>query len=283
MKRLLAVFTIIILSLSACTQADDPWQYLLKDGSLEQWDTYLAPTNETFEELGTEWHEQVDKEHHVGLNTDPVGVFSTVDKDGEQVLRISGEIFGGIVSKEAFGNYHLVLEYAWGEKKFGPRADKVRNSGLLYHSNGDFGAALNSWLPSHECQMMHDDAGSWYGIGGAAMKAEAVQNEEETYVWTTGAELVEFGKGNWKLQHGSNAENPLGQWNKMELYVVGDEAVHIVNGKTALVVKETTLKNADGEFVPVTSGKIQIQSEGAELFIKSMKLMPIEQIPADVL
>jgi hypothetical protein len=46
-------------------------------------------------------------------------------------------------------------------------------------------------------------------------------------------------------------------------------AVHVVNGVTVMVNNNTGVFN-DGIIEPLTSGKIQIQSEGAELFIRSI-------------
>ena len=38
-----------------------------------------------------------------------------------------------------------------------------------------------------------------------------------------------------------------------------------------------------GEELPLTKGKIQLQSEGAEVFYRDIKIEPIEEIPADLL
>ncbi len=47
---------------------------------------------------------------------------------------ISGEIFGGISTKEEFENYHLKMEFKWGEKRYEPRLNKRRDSGIHYHA-----------------------------------------------------------------------------------------------------------------------------------------------------
>src|SRR5262245_56728342 len=73
----------------------------------------------------------------LGVNNDPQNVFTV--KDG--VLRISGETWGGIVSEKEYANYHLTVEFKWGEKTFGTRADKARDSGILLHCVGEDGAA----------------------------------------------------------------------------------------------------------------------------------------------
>ncbi len=39
----------------------------------------------------------------------------------------------------------------------------------------------------------------------------------------------------------------------------------------------------DGTVEPLTKGKIQLQSEGGELFIRNMKIRPIDQIPSKLL
>jgi hypothetical protein len=49
------------------------------------------------------------------------------------------------------------------------------------------------------------------------------------------------------------------------------------------MVNNKTSKWENGKAVPLTSGKIQLQSEGAELFIKSIKIKNIDKIPDEVL
>src|SRR5215218_2998154 len=48
---------------------------------------------------------------------DPNGVFTV--KDG--VLRISGQDFGGLATGGNFRDYHLIVEWRWGEKTWPPR------------------------------------------------------------------------------------------------------------------------------------------------------------------
>jgi len=36
----------------------------------------------------------------------------------------------------------------------------------------------------------------------------------------------------------------------------------------------------NGQVIPLTKGKIQLQSEGAELFYKDIKIQAIEKLPA---
>ena len=67
----------------------------------------------------------------MGLNNDPLKVFSVKEIDGESILCITGEIYGGLTTRQEFENYHLSLQFRWGDKKWAPRENKKRDSGLL--------------------------------------------------------------------------------------------------------------------------------------------------------
>ena len=107
----------------ACKNQETPWQSLFNGNNLDGWETYVGPVEEGATPLG--------------LNNDTLNLFSVVDMDGQKVMRISGEVNASIATKEAFENYHLVMEMKWGDEVF-----TKRNSGLLYHSYGDFGVGL---------------------------------------------------------------------------------------------------------------------------------------------
>lgn len=70
------------------------WKILFNGEDLTGWDTYLGmPYKE-----GLNYGKQKEREDYnpFGLNNDPLSVFSVVEEDGEKVLRISGEVWGGI-------------------------------------------------------------------------------------------------------------------------------------------------------------------------------------------
>src|SRR6266542_5504594 len=54
----------------------------------------------------------------IGKNKDEKGVFTV--KDG--AIRVSGEVYGCFTTEREFENYHLVVEFKWGEKTWGNRA-----------------------------------------------------------------------------------------------------------------------------------------------------------------
>src|SRR3954468_11638674 len=57
---------------------------------------------------------------------DPEHVFTV--RDG--MIRVSGEDWGGFATGGNFRDYHLVVEWKWGEATWGPRKDKARDSGI---------------------------------------------------------------------------------------------------------------------------------------------------------
>ena len=97
-------------------QSQAEWQTLFDGTSLNQWDTYLGP-----EILPGVSSEDRLTQPRLGLNNDTVGVFKIIDLEGEKVLRISGEIWGGISTKQEFENYHVQLQFKWGKLKWFPR------------------------------------------------------------------------------------------------------------------------------------------------------------------
>ena len=78
-----------------------------------------------------------------------------------------------------------------------------------------------------------------------------------------------------------DAEKPTGEWNTLDLYCFGDTAVHLMNGKVVMVLYKSRRPAASGGFEPLKRGKIQIQSEGAEIFYRNIRVLPIAQLPAE--
>jgi hypothetical protein len=71
-------------------------------------------------------------------------------------------------------------------------------------------------------------------------------------------------------------------WVTLEVYTVGQQAVHLVDGTVVLVLHNIRL-HENGTTRPLTSGKIQLQSEGSELFYRNIEMQSIKEIPAALL
>ncbi|MEM1445241.1 MAG: DUF1080 domain-containing protein [Planctomycetota bacterium] len=200
----------------------------------------------------------------IGLNRDPKQVFSTRQEHGEVLLHVTGEIYAGLSTFDEFENYHLSLQFRWGEKKWPPRLNKKRDSGLLYHAFGEHGAFWNVWLRCLEFQIQESDCGDFIGLAGP----KAFANNGETNELTGGYVSQTF-----------DAELPHGQWNTLELFTFGDQALHVVNGIPVMHLTET--QRADGE--SLTRGRIQLQSEAAEITYRRIRLRPIDAMPTHLL
>lgn len=209
-----------------------------------------------------------------GKNTDPNKVF-TVNKG---MIRISGEEFGCITSNEEFENYNITVFYKWGRITYAPRTEKARDSGLLLHSVGDDGGSDGTWMHSIECQIIEGGTGDFIVVGDGSRDFSitspvAPEKQGSSYVYKPGGNMVTINSGriNWYARdpgwkdvkgfRGANdIEKPVGKWNKL-VCVVKDAEIHIyLNG---------ILVNHAVDVKP-HRGRIQIQSEGAEIFIKQV-------------
>ncbi|MEN0051950.1 MAG: family 16 glycoside hydrolase, partial [Bacteroidota bacterium] len=75
-----------------------------------------------------------------------------------------------------------------------------------------------------------------------------------------------------------NHEKAHGEWNLLEVYTIGDRAVHVVNGKVVSALTNARYKEGDQEF-PLMGGKIQLQSEAAESYYKNVEIRFIADFP----
>jgi hypothetical protein len=270
---LLILFFFPVLAFLKVPQ-DDQWEFLFNGLDLRGWDTYLGPDLDD--------HGKFISGQPIGLNQDPHHVFTIVKSGDENLIRISGEKWGAISTVKSYENYHLRLQYKWGVLTWGQKKNKKRDSGLLYHSVGNYGADYGAWMRSQEFQIEETNTGDYWGVAGGMADIPAIKKSDSEYVYSLGGVMTNFREGG---PHGRrciknrNAENPGGEWNVLDLYCHGDTSVHVVNGKPVMILyHQKQMEN--GQPLPLTSGKIQIQSEGAEIFLKGIKIQSISQLPA---
>lgn len=263
MKKLSLLFTALsfVLFFTSC---EKPWQPLFNGENLDNWDKHLGTPLSGYEDLA--------------LTATTENVFTVVEENGEKLIRISGIVNGSLATRDTFANYHLQLVFKWGDE-----IHSKQNSGLLYHSFGDFGAALGTWMTNIECQLMHERLGDTYLMENTCCETK-VKEVEGGFMFAKDGEVKKFGRdfSGQGIKKGMDAENPVGEWNTVDLFCVGQTAVHVVNGQITMI-NNNTGKVENGEVIPLTSGKIQLQSEGAELFVKTIQIKPIKEIPAELL
>jgi len=230
---------------------------------------------------GTPQYDDVHNGTPIGLNKDPKGVF-TMEKEGqEDILHVSGEIYAGLTSKKEYGNYHLQLQFKWGEKKWAPRLNVQRDNGLLYHCTGPHGAFWNVWMRCLEFQIQENDMGDLFCLAGANSMASTKPTEDnKSYQFAKGGVFKGVGDkfGNYRNQRSAPNEKAHGEWNTLDLYTVGGAAVHVVNGEVNNVLKDAFLME-NGKQVPLERGFIQLQSEAAEGYFKQVRIRQIESFP----
>ena len=204
----------------------------------------------------------------------------------EPVLRISGEIYGCVFTRQEYGNYHLKLKVKWGTKKWVPRLDEPLDSGLLYNSQGECGVDYwRSWMLSQEFQVSEykdgNAMGDYWCIANSSLDIKAARpTPQDTLRYTPTAAPVKMGGGGpFFCRAAANYERPQGQWNELELINVNGQSVHIVNGHVVLAAANSGYL-VDGQRQPLTSGKIQLQSEAAEVFYKGIMIKPLAAMPA---
>jgi hypothetical protein len=272
------------IALFSCKIQEDDWTSLL-DFDLSQWDNYLSfsyPEYYVGEPLKDEDGNLIAP---IGLNRDQYDVFTVIEENNEPVLRISGEIYGCVFTKEEYANYHLRLKVKWGDKKWHPRKDKLKDSGILYHSIGPPGAeSWRSWMLSQEFQIMQGHFGDFWSQANSAIDIRAYIPE---YIMNPVADksqpFLSMGSGEaipGYCMRSANFENFEGEWNTVELICFENKSIHIVNGQVVMILRNSRYVK-DGESIPMIKGKIQIQSEAAEIFYKDIEIRNLESLPAE--
>ncbi len=199
----------------------------------------------------------------------------------------SPQPFGYIATKKLYSHYRLKLEYRWGDKKFQPRADAVRDSGLLYHVTEKEAV----WPQSIELQIQERDVGDIFTVHTRVHSTVDPKQipPDEPKQWG-GAQYLESERGG--VEHGIGGDwisriRKAGTyehegWNTIELIVNGDRAVHIINGQVNNRCSrfERPDPARPGEFLPLTEGRIALQAEGAEVFFRNIELTPLDPMAA---
>jgi len=255
----------LLLLACAAARADEPWRPLWNGKDLTGWQTYLGgrgPKRPLAEALG------VDK--------DPLRVFSVVTVDGAPALRVSGELWGALTTREEFSRYHFRVAWRWGTAKWPPRDRAPRDSGICYHSVGPYGAGSLVWMQSIEAQIMEGDSGSFYSVGGTVADVRA---DSAALTWQPGAPLL-IANGR-RIARAEDVERPAGRWNTSEVLAVPGMTAHVVNGRLVMVL-ENPRRIVEGRAIPLDRGRIQLQSEGAEIFFRDPEIRRLERMPEEI-
>ncbi len=214
-----------------------------------------------------------------GRNQDPKDVFTVANG----ILRITGEEWGCITSEKEFENYRLITEFKWEGKTHEPRKQKARDSGILIHSVGEDGGYSGTWMHSIEVQIIEGGSGDFIVVGDKSDKFSitshvAAEKQGGSFIYSPDGELATINSGriNWfgrdpewkdtlNFRGSEDVEHPVGEWNTLECIVKGNTITVVLNG-------EVVNKAID---VRQSKGRIQIQSEAAEILFRRIDLIAL--------
>lgn len=261
---------------------EEGWEVLI-DASLSKWDNYLSYQHQVGYDGTPPRDEQGEIIPPIGLNNPAYKVFTTLQEGPNTIIRNSGEYYGCLITKEEYDNYHFQLKYKWGEKKYAYRKDLLKDSGILYHSIGPMAAEFwRSWMLSQEFQIMEGHTGDFWSQANSAMDIRAYKPESnldpmahETQDYLP---ITMYGPyGNYCLRSG-NYEKAHDEWNTLDLFCFEGKSLHVVNGEVVMVLKNSRYIDEGGKNIPLTKGKIQLQSEAAEIYFKDIRIKKIEAL-----
>jgi hypothetical protein len=165
----------------------------------------------------------------------------SIDAEGNLICK--GRPNGYLRTVADYTNYVLKLEW-----RFSPVTQRPGNSGVLLRVVGPD----KVWPRSIEAQLQSGAAGDFWLIDNARLD--------------TPPDRIDPRVARHRLRTRTN-EKPIGEWNEYEITCDGGKVTLKVNGE---VLNEGT----DAEEVP---GKIALQSEGAEIHFRNIRLVPIQR------
>jgi len=220
MKNLFSCILILLIYVSAIAQSSIS-KSLFTPTNNGDWYTFLKNT---------------------GKNADPLKVFQYENN----VWHVSGQDFGYLITEKSYTNFHLTLDFKWGEKKFPPRENQKRDAGILYNAhlyNGD-----KIWPRSLEFQIQEGDCGDFWLTDSVSM---------------THADTITTKAPWFRVIKLKDTEKPHGEWNKVEVIVKDGKITHKMNGEIVNTGSNPSVK----------TGKIVLQSEGAEIYYRNIEVV----------
>jgi hypothetical protein len=219
---------------------------------------------------------------------DPKKIFTV--KDG--MLHISGDGYGGLITKKDYRDYHMVIEFKWGGKTWGKREDRARDSGVLIHCHGPDGGYGNTWMASIEAQIIEGGVGDILVLTGKDPKTGATlptsltttikKDRDGEKVWDKDGEEITLSSGriNWwgrdpdwadkvGFRGKDDVESEFGEWTRMDVICDGGKIKYLVNG---------VVVNGGYDAKP-DHGKLLVQTEMAEMWVRKWDLYPLGKAP----
>jgi len=253
------------------------WMPLLTEG-LPAWSPWLGSPHPSVNLPDSPAVENGPKRPAVGPS-DPIGVFSLVQENGEDVLKISGEIPGGLITNDSFKNYHLYTQFRLSNKRWPSTAPGDRDSGILIHSHGLPGSLYEYWMKSLEYQLRRGISGSVWFLGTSG------KTPFKNHIGGNGGPIKRFHPQspltpNKNFLYRPESVRESSSWNTAEILTIGTTSVFMLNGSITAIV--TDLKKSTQSRAPLRAGRILLQSAGAETFFQDMRIRNISGFPPEL-
>lgn len=248
---------------------DDPaWQSLFDGETLNGWQPYFPPPSKA-----------------KPATVPPQNVFSILQSDGQNLLRISGEAFGALVSVKTFANYQLRVQWRWGNDKWPPRAHLRRSSGVVLHAApaGPLFGEGKPWPTGLELELQEGSCGDlWVGAG---VRVDVPSRRERfmgnpLYMYSAGHPLqtLPADDAEPRVVKSNDYEKGFGEWNTSDALVFGRNMAFLINGKLTMQCANARAVN-NGVESPLAEGAIALASEGAEIHFKRIAVRPLDKCP----
>ena len=214
-------------------------------------------------------------------------------RGGAPAIRISGQKYGGITTEKEYETYRLVVEFKWGTKTWEPRVERARDSGVLVHCQGpDGGTRAGPERPMdasrsrcRSSRAASATSSSWQArrhtttpemtacTASTGIEAVLLRPRHPARRFRNGGRINWWGRDpNWTdtprlPRRPTRVEKPAGEWNRLE--VVCDARPHHHDPQRR---RRQRRHNAEPH-----RGQDQLQSEGAEIFVRRVDLYPKRQ------
>jgi hypothetical protein len=158
------------------------------------------------------------------------------------IIHCKGKPLGYLFTEKEYENYVLTLEWRW------MPGSKGGNSGVFVHVVGE----NKIWPKGIEAQLMAGHAGDFWLVGDVALTVDKKRQDPK------------IARHYFRMK--DDVEKPIGEWNRYEITCKKDRVELVINGEAVNV----------GEDAELTKGKIILQSEGAPIEFRNIKLRTLE-------
>jgi YHS domain-containing protein len=233
---------------------DEGWTPLFNGKDLSGWYTFLQ-----------EHGKNQDPDRVITIENGAIHLYKHAE-DGQKV------VMGYIATEKEYGDYHLRLQYRWGEKKFEPRYRLKRDAGLYYHIIGEDAV----WPKALQFQIQQTDVGDLIALYGFQLDTwidpKTRGDDPPRYLGPDqgGEPRVMGGKG-LAYQGRLRGDFERDGWNTAEIIVQGGTITHLLNGQVVNQGRNVRFVEAD-RARPITKGRIALEIEAAELWFRNVEI-----------